>query len=178
MKRKVLVLGHDSQSFLSVVRSLGRAGIEVHVGCHQPDSGALRSPYVACGHDIPSFRMENDLWKTRMIELVTREKFDLVIPCHDPSIAPLQQHWADLEPHGRFYLMSDEAYAVLADKFKPNEFARSLELNVPPAIIPRLAADRQSTPATRQRQLDRSIGTSLAGIDGGICARRRRDLCV
>ena len=135
MKRKVLVLGHDSQSFLSVIRSLGRAGIEVHVAWHQPDSVALRSRYVACAHDIPSFRMEDDLWKTRMIDLVTREKFDLVIPCHDSSIAPLQQHRADLEPHGRFYLISDEAYGVLSDKLKTNELARSLGIHVPREVV-------------------------------------------
>jgi protein-tyrosine-phosphatase/predicted ATP-grasp superfamily ATP-dependent carboligase len=135
MKRKVLVLGHDSQSFLSVIRSLGRAGIEVHVAWHQPDSVALRSRYVACAHDIPSFRVEDDLWKARMIELMTREKLDLVIPCHDSSIAPFQQHRADLEPHGRLYLISDEAYGVLSDKFKTNELARSLGVHVPREIV-------------------------------------------
>lgn len=135
MKRKALVLGYDSRSFLSVIRSLGRAGIEVHIAWHQPDSAALRSRYIALAHDIPSFRMEDDLWKTRMIELVTREKFDLVIPCHDSSLAPLQQHRADLEPHGRFYLISDAAFGILSDKFKTNELARSLGIHVPREVV-------------------------------------------
>ena len=70
-----------------------------------------------------------------MIDLVTREKFDLVIPCHDSSIAPLQQHRADLEPHGRFYLISDEAFGVLSDKLKTNELARSLGIHVPREVV-------------------------------------------
>ena len=131
MKRKVLVLGHDSRSFLSVVRSLGRAGIQVDVAWHQPDSAAVRSRYIASAHDIPPFRMDDDLWKTRMIELVTREKFDLVIPCHDSCLVPLQQHRADLEPNGRFYLISDAAFAVFFDKFRTSELAQALGIAVP-----------------------------------------------
>jgi protein-tyrosine-phosphatase/predicted ATP-grasp superfamily ATP-dependent carboligase len=135
MKRKALVLGYDSLSFLSVIRSLGRAGIEVHVAWHRPDNAAIRSRYIALAHDIPAFRTDDDLWKTRMIELVAREKFDLVIPCHDSSIAPLQQHRADLEPHGRFYLISDEAHGILSDKLKTNELARSLGIHVPREVV-------------------------------------------
>ena len=55
MKRKVLVLGHDSQSFLSVIRSLGRAGIEVHVAWHQPDSVGRYALVMSLGRSRHSF---------------------------------------------------------------------------------------------------------------------------
>ena len=135
MRRKALVLGHDSRSFLSVIRSLGRAGIEVGVAWHQPDGSASRSRYIASAYDLPPFRQHDDLWKTRLIELVQGEKFDLVIPCHDSSLVPLQQNRTDLEPHGRFYLLSDEAFAVFFDKFRTNELARSVGVCVPREVI-------------------------------------------
>jgi protein-tyrosine-phosphatase/predicted ATP-grasp superfamily ATP-dependent carboligase len=135
MKRKVLVLGYDTRSFLSVVRSLGRAGIEVHVAWHQPDSPAIRSRYITSAHELPPFQMDDDLWKMRLIELVDREKYDLIIPCHDSALAPLQQHRSDLEPHGRFYLVSDEAFATFSDKFRTAELARSLGIRVPREVL-------------------------------------------
>jgi predicted ATP-grasp superfamily ATP-dependent carboligase len=51
--RKALVLGNDTRSFLSVIRSLGRAGVEVHIAWHDPDVPAARSRYVATPGSSP-----------------------------------------------------------------------------------------------------------------------------
>jgi hypothetical protein len=47
---RVLVLGSDTRSFLAVVRSLGRAGLEVHVAWCPLQSASLRSRYIAAIH--------------------------------------------------------------------------------------------------------------------------------
>ena len=130
-----MVLGHDSRSFLSVVRSLGRAGVEVSVAWHHRTARPRGRGISPRRTTSLRSRLHDDLWKTRLIKLVRGEKFDLVIPCHDSCLVPLQQHRADLETHGRFYLLSDEAFAVFFDKFRTNELARSVGVRVPVVIL-------------------------------------------
>ncbi len=72
---KVLVLGQGTSSFLTVVRSLGRQGIKVHVGWCPPDCPALKSRYVARFHAIPPYTSDGE-WKRRLIELMEQEHFD------------------------------------------------------------------------------------------------------
>src|SRR5208337_127138 len=112
--RKALVLGDDIRSLLGVIRSLGRGEVEVHMAWHPPDSEALRSRYVAHAHSLPVYDRDDDRWMSALIELMDRERFDLVIPCSDPTLVPLQIHRAELEPHGRIYLLADEAFGVVS----------------------------------------------------------------
>ncbi len=135
MRQKALVLGSDNRSFLSVVRSLGRGGIEVHVAWYQPGDPAARSRYIAKKHDLAPYQEHDDLWKSQLIDLLKNEQFDLVIPCHDSGLVPLQQHRRDLERHGRLYLLSDEAFAVFFNKFRTNELARCVGVPVPDELI-------------------------------------------
>src|SRR5215216_4723148 len=145
-RRKVLVLGHDTRAFLSVVRSLGRAGIEVHVGWFEEGEPALRSRYVAEAHRIPEYRPDGFEWKDVLAELMRRERFDLVIPCDDQRALPLAEHRDELERCGRVWLPSAEALTVLGDKFKTAELARSLGVPVPRQAI---VTERSQLPALR-----------------------------
>jgi protein-tyrosine-phosphatase/predicted ATP-grasp superfamily ATP-dependent carboligase len=130
-ERKVLVLGDDTRSFLSVIRSLGRAGIEVHVAWYGSDVIACRSRYVARAHELPEFSDTNDHWKVALIRLLQQEKYDLVIPCSDPVLLPLQKHRGELERYGRLYLLDDCIQQIVSDKLKTVELARSVGVCVP-----------------------------------------------
>jgi len=123
--------GDDILSFLGVIRSLGRGGIEVHIGWYPPDSEALWSRYVARAHELPIYDPDDDRWKTALADLMDRESFDLVIPCSDPSLIPLQLHRSELATHGRIYHLSDEAFRIVSDKLEANELARSVGLRLP-----------------------------------------------
>ncbi len=130
-QRKALVLGDDVRSLLSVIRSLGRGGIEVHMAWQPADSEALHSRYLTRLHSLPAYRLDDDRWKPPLIELMDRERFDLIIPCSDPTTVPLQTNRGELEPHGRIYLLDDRVFGVVSDKFAANELARSLGIAVP-----------------------------------------------
>jgi len=134
-RKKVLVLGFSAQSFLSVIRSLGRAGIEVHIAWHKEDGWALSSRYISKVHLIPPYRPDSEDWKTALIALMKTYSFDLVIPCHDETVVPLQRHREELERHGRIYTVSDQSFEILFDKIKTNRLARELGVNVPREII-------------------------------------------
>jgi predicted ATP-grasp superfamily ATP-dependent carboligase len=127
----VLVLGRDSRSFLTVIRSLGRKGIDVHIGWHRPDSPGKYSRYVVKKHVIPEFSTTDDRWKRSLINIMEKEQFDLVIPCDDPSIIPLQTHRAAFENTGRIYLLDDAVYEIANSKLKTVKLADSLGIAVP-----------------------------------------------
>ena len=132
---KVLVLGDDIRSFLTVIRSLGRRGLSVHIGWHPPDSPALSSRYVSKVHFIPPFSLDDDAWKNKLISIMQNERFDLVIPCNDQSLIPIQKHRKELERHGSIYLLDDRVFDVVNDKRKTAQLAQSLDISFPGEVL-------------------------------------------
>jgi len=127
---RALVLGKDTRSFLAVVRSLGRAGVEVHVGWHGRDPVALRSRYVALALDLPEPDVDEG-WEEPILALLRRERFDLVLPTNDPAILALHRLRGSLDPAWRVWLPSPRALDACLDKLATWELARSLDLPVP-----------------------------------------------
>jgi protein-tyrosine-phosphatase/predicted ATP-grasp superfamily ATP-dependent carboligase len=143
--RKVLVLGHDTRAFLAVVRSLGRQGLEVHVGWCDPRAAAARSRYVGTVHEIPPASLQRFDWRDRLLEILEREHFDLVIPCNDPSILPLQLRQQDFAPFlGSIYLLDDLAFRTAFDKLESYELAKSLGIPVPRRVRASCPEDARS----------------------------------
>ncbi|MGB6975741.1 MAG: ATP-grasp domain-containing protein [Terracidiphilus sp.] len=135
LQGKVLVLGEDERSFLSVVRSLGRAGLQVHVGWAGAKVSIARgSRYIAKAHSIPDYSAQDDAWFHALSRLLAQERFDLVIPTSDATMIPLQERRADLPFSERIYLLSDHAFEVTQDKAKTYALARSLGIPVPGQI--------------------------------------------
>lgn len=131
---KVLVLGNDDRSFLSVIRSLGRKNICVHVGWCTNAKTALYSKYIFKVHEIPPYSQKDDSWKKLLIVLFQRERFDIVIPCNDQTIIPLHEYRKELEPFAFIYLLNENAFEVAFDKSKSSRLARELNIPVPREI--------------------------------------------
>lgn len=136
---KILVLGNDCRSFLTVIRSLGRAGLTVHTAWAPAGHAALRSRYVSRHHDLPLPRFLQAVPEPGALppsiaaigELMDRESFDLVVPCNDESILPLRAYRDRLPPGASIYLLNEPAHAVSISKAKTHELARSLDIPVP-----------------------------------------------
>jgi protein-tyrosine-phosphatase/predicted ATP-grasp superfamily ATP-dependent carboligase len=141
MTRKVLVLGCDNRSGLAVVRSLGRQEIEVHTAWCLPDSTAPFSRYNTETHDLPPYGEAGTRWLAALIDLVEREKFDLVMPTTDISILPLVKERAALEKAAKLAIPSDRAFYCAYRKNETAELAQSLNVPVPRQI---LVSDRNS----------------------------------
>lgn len=130
--RRVLVLGSDTRSFLSIVRSLGRAGLTVDSAWTDRGSAARRSRYLKNIYDdIPPYSAESREWLNKLVARVSEMNYDLVIPTSDRTILPLQKHRHELE-QGRFYLLGEKAFEATYDKGKTHELAASLGVPVPP----------------------------------------------
>jgi len=128
---EVLVLGTDARVVLAVARSLGRGGVRVHLGWCAPDCPALRSRYVALSHAVAPYHPTNLAWKEDLLGLLSRRDFDLVIPCNDSTVVPLQTHRRDCDRFAGLHLLPEETFAVAFDTFWTYEVARSLGVSVP-----------------------------------------------
>jgi predicted ATP-grasp superfamily ATP-dependent carboligase/protein-tyrosine-phosphatase len=128
---KVLVLGDDSRGFLSVVRSLGRAGLEIHVAWCPANAPSLRSRYVHAVHRLTGYRRTGTAWLAALMRLLEEERFDLVIPCHDAGLLLLQTHRAELEKLPGIYLLGAETFDICFSKARTYDLAERLSIPVP-----------------------------------------------
>ena len=139
-QEKVLVLGDDMRIFLAVVRSLGRAGKEVHVAPFNWHSPALKSKYIAKIHYFPRYSDDPSAWREAVRATLRANSFDLVVPCDDPGILPLHAHRDELT-ECPLALHNPLAMDVLFDK----EHTRALciELGIP--VTPGARIDEGTT---------------------------------
>jgi predicted ATP-grasp superfamily ATP-dependent carboligase len=89
---RVLVFGDDMKIFLAVVRSLGRAGLEVHAAPYDWNSAALKSKYIARIHRFPRYADGAESWLKAVLTVLQAEAFDLIVPCCDRDIIALDLH--------------------------------------------------------------------------------------
>lgn len=131
----VLVLGEDTRAFLSVIRSLGRAGLEVHVAWCPWNSAALASRYISQIHALPRYRPDNRDWLEAFNRLCRDCQFELILPCTDGAILPLQLHRAELEFAGRVCLMPDDVYRAFFSKEETYALACRLGVPLPGQVV-------------------------------------------
>lgn len=130
-QRSVLVLGRDIRAFLAVIRSLGRANLQVHTGMCADSDLALKSVYVHRHHQIPEYHPSSSDWIDCISELMAQYQFDLVIPTHDESAIPMQLYRDRLAALGRAYSLDPQVFDIAFDKIKSSELALKLGIKLP-----------------------------------------------
>ena len=134
---KVLVFGEDTRSFLAIVRSLGRRGVAAHAAPANLRAPALASRFITAVHVLPPWMGDGAAWLAAVEALLRAERFDLVIPCNEVALLPLQHHRARLGALARLAIPDDAAIAVLFDKQATRELAQRLGIPVPAGLLPR-----------------------------------------
>lgn len=132
---RVLVLGDDTRAFLACVRSLGRAGIEVHAACCPSGAAARYSRFLTTCHDLPPFGLPDGPWLPALQHLVETVGFDLVLPVADSTLVPLHTARDYLARPEIYAIPSPAAFEAFFDKAKTTEMARSLGVPTPPESI-------------------------------------------
>lgn len=127
---KVLVIGDDTRSFLTTVRSLGRQGLQVHVVPYNMSSPSLASRYIAKMHFLPYYLDGGAQWLHAMVELLRSEKFSLVVPCDERSLLPLLTHRSVLEAYSKLSIPDEHGLELFFDKLKTREMAAALNIPV------------------------------------------------
>lgn len=127
---KVLVIGDDTRSFLAIVRSLARQGLEVHVAPYDFRAPALASRYIAARRFLPYYIGDGSEWLAAITALLTREGYDLVIPCDERALMPLHGHRETLNALTRLAIPDAEGIRLFFDKHETRELARRLGVSV------------------------------------------------
>lgn len=140
-KEKVLVLGNDTRSFLTVIRSLGRKRMEVHIAWCESGAPARHSRYVTKVHEVPVYDPKNHAWRKSLKKILEQEKYALVIPCNDQSIIPLQYYRKEFETLARIYLLDDDIFETTNNKQTMYEIADNLGIPIPEGTLITLRDD-------------------------------------
>lgn len=151
---KVLVLGDDTRSFLSTVRSLGRHGLQVHVCPFNFQAPALKSRYITKVHWLPYYLGIGDEWKNAITRLLRTENFDLVIPCDERTLLPMHWHRDDLGMLTKLAIPPVDCIEPFFDKCETRSLASSLGIPV--------AKGGKLLPDTKADQLISEIGLPIA----------------
>jgi protein-tyrosine-phosphatase/predicted ATP-grasp superfamily ATP-dependent carboligase len=128
--KKILILGQGTRSFLSVIRSLGRKGIIVHTANSHPLDLALNSKYISKYFQLSPYS-DSECWKSEILEIVQKEKYDLIIPTDDSPIILLRQILPEIEQYCKTYLLDEKAYSITNSKLNTYTFCQSLGIRVP-----------------------------------------------
>jgi hypothetical protein len=115
VQERVLVLGDDMRIFLAVVRSLGRAGKEVHAAPFDWHAPALRSKYISMVHHFPRYSDDPSGWQAALLRTLQTHAFNLVVPCCDRAILPLHLHREEFAGY-RIAIPNATAMRLLFDK--------------------------------------------------------------
>lgn len=129
---KVLVIGDDTRSFLSTVRSLGRKGIEVHVAPFDFCAPALSSRYIRATHFLPYYLDGGQEWLDAITALMRTHHFSLVIPCDERGLLPLCLHRDLLAKLAVLAIPSPEALDIFFDKTKTRALASMQNVPIAP----------------------------------------------
>ncbi len=83
---------------------------------------------------IPGFNEHSSDWSSELGRLITTEGYDLVIPCTDPVIIPLQGHRDEIAGNERIYLVASTTFEICQNKIKSYDLATTLGVPCPQSV--------------------------------------------
>ena len=128
-KKRVLVFGDDTRSFLAVVRSLGRKGVHVDAAPFDLHAPALASRYICDVIPLPAYQGEGEEWLAALETHLASQTYDLLVPCCDRSILALDRHRARFADQC-LALPDPHAIPILFDKLAAKELAGNVGVAV------------------------------------------------
>lgn len=132
MKKTVLVTDGEQRAALATVRSLGRAGYEVHVCSARTNSIAGASRYCASNHKVPDPLREPHSFLGEVVRLAATTKADVLLPVTEAAllaVLPHRDRFACAIPFA-----DADAFSRICDKREVLEAARKHGLFVPTQV--------------------------------------------
>lgn len=133
---KVLVLDGRSLSCLAFVRSLGSAGAEVHVGESFRRNIAAYSKYTSTSHVYPDAEDRPSEFRSQVLELIKRERYDFVIPTRDTTTGLLAEMRDKLPESTATLLSTPDNVVQLDDKEACSKLAEKVGVPTPQTYYP------------------------------------------
>lgn len=131
-RQKILVLGEDTRSFLSVIRSLGLSGFIVDVVCYNATSPALKSKFIRQAYTFNYQAYTSEQWLAELIKLAHEEHYHAIVPCDERAIYPLHENHQHFPSKTVLAIPNNEVFDHLFDKNTTKALAK--KENVPHAV--------------------------------------------
>ncbi len=135
ISRNVLVLGDNDLASLAIVRSLGRAGLKVHLAAWEERPITRSSRYVSRVLRLGDPLVEPEEFAAAVVREVQETAYDLLIPVSDKSLVGLMPHAPRLAEHTVFAAPDDRGFLATHDKSETLRVARQCGLAVPPSVL-------------------------------------------
>jgi predicted ATP-grasp superfamily ATP-dependent carboligase len=127
----VLVTGCDQLTPLSVVRSLGRAGLKVLAAGAHPKSICFYSKHASGKWVYPSHFEDKKGFIESILEAIGRYKVGLVFPASESTLVVLDEFRDMIQKHAKLAIPPSEAIEYAIDKVRTYELAREMSIPVP-----------------------------------------------
>lgn len=142
---RILVTDAETRAALAAVRSLGRAGHEIHTICARPRGLASASRFVRAEHVLPDAERAPDAWAAALETLCREIRSDWILPITELSLGTL--YAAGLDARLPCLAPSSAAYAAATDKHGILEIARQVGIRVPKSVLVESPASLTALPA-------------------------------
>ncbi len=128
---RVLVLGDNDLAALAVVRSLGRANLEVHLVAFEQNRVTQSSKYIhTCYHFGHPLR-DPQYFVSKVLSLISSIPFDLVIPTSDKTLVPLITKRDEINSLSRFVGPDERGFKATNDKRETLSIAQKVGIPIP-----------------------------------------------
>lgn len=128
--KSALVFGEDTRSFLSVVRSLGKAGMHVDVVTFSNESPSLKSKHIRNRYFFNYQAYDVDQWNAHISTLLQNNQYDIAIPCDERALYPLIKFKNSLGLKTRFAVPDESILAPLFNKVETRTIAQQCGVSV------------------------------------------------
>lgn len=134
-QKPVAVLDGEWASALAIVRSLGRQGVEVHVGATTSRPLASRSRFAGESFVYPDPLREPHGFRKVLVSQLASRSYGLVIPVTDRTIGPLLEDRGSVERWAPIAMASNDATLSFQSKSRTLELATRLNVPAPPGFV-------------------------------------------
>jgi predicted ATP-grasp superfamily ATP-dependent carboligase len=132
----VLVTGADQRQSLSVIRSLGRHGLNVVAAGPHDRSLGFRSRYAAATWIYPNPYRDARAFIDSIVAAARTFKVDMIFPVVESTLVVINQFRETVEKEAAVVAASKEAVALAQDKDRQARIAARLGIRVPNTIAP------------------------------------------
>ena len=132
---KVLVTDCWTRKALSLVRALGKEGIEVHSISHTLISPAIYSAHSHRHYIFPLAKYNKAEFIENLLYLIKLFNFDCIIPLEESTIDILYQNQKEIENYTKLALPSKDSYNIANDKWEAIKIVKSLNIPVPDSYL-------------------------------------------
>ena len=143
-RERIVVTDAETRAALAAVRSLGRAGHEIHTTCARPAALASASRFARAEHVLPDAERDPVAWARELEALCERIDADWILPITELSLCAL--YAADVHTRRSCLCPSPAAYAASTDKHHILEVAQRVGIQVPRSVLVEVPAALSELP--------------------------------